>query len=393
MTRIVHLSDLHLGTARLSIGDRAARQNQRVTDFEHAGRAVMQHIVSEIKPAAIVIAGDVLDKFHLRTAALDGAISVFDIPHRAGIPVIAIGGNHDQPHSRGSKISLDILRRHGVEVYLDHGQVDIADLRLHLVPYRTLSRFYGGDDPALPTFDVAAEKANVLVAHGYAPGDGISYPPEPVEIPAEWLVDPAFALVCLGHIHLHAEIAPHVFYGGVIERNNFGEANIDPAFYVHELSPAGGLQSSATVRVADLGVANVPRPMFRRSINAAAKTLPELNREVHAIITSPQMQDALLMLTLLDVPAAFSRTRLQSEWNVVFAEHGGMHLELDFQTPRVKEVLDVKFASLPTDISDAFETFVRASDQFESENERLEVIDTGLELLAVARDHLASSEA
>ena len=385
MTTIAHLSDLHLGLTRFAART-ATRQNQREADMQRAADVVGDHLI-ELRPDIVVIAGDFFDKFHVGTAGELAAVRLMQRLSSADLPVVVIGGNHDQPDTPGSDISLGHLRERGARVYLEQGLLDLGHVRLHLVPYRTLSRFYRGAG-AVNEFQFSDTHANVLVAHGYAAGDGVTYPPEPVQIPADWLTDERFALSCLGHVHLHLQIAPRVFYGGVIERTNFGEVNVEPAFWIHTIDEDTlTLSESRSVRVADLGIEGVPRPMYRIDVDAAEKTLDELTREVEPLICDARMQGAMLDLHVTDVSVEFTRQRVRAQWERLFAQAGGLHIDIQARPRRVREMLDVKFAGMPTSIPDAFEQFINGQDL--SDDRRRELLDVGLEVLGIAHEKVA----
>lgn len=381
---IAHLSDLHLGLTRYQART-AARQNQREADMQAALDVAVDHLL-DVKPDLVVIAGDTLHKYHVGTAAELGAVHSLRRLVDAGIPVNIIGGNHDQPHSSGSAISLGHLAERGMGVHLDQAQVDVAGVRLHLVPYRALARFYGGAG-TLQDFDFSETMPNVLVAHGYAAGDGVTYPPEPVQIPADWLEDPRFALCCLGHVHIHQQIAARAFYAGVLERTSIDESDVQPGFYLHTVQD-GRLTRSDSVFIADLGFPGVPRPMLRLTIDGADRTLDELNQEVVPLLSDPRMAGSIVELTVNDVSAEFSRRRLRHEWERLHHKAGGLHLDVVARSRRVTELLDVEFASLPTNISDAFEVYL-AEQKYADARERVDLLELGMELLTIGHDQVA----
>jgi predicted phosphohydrolase len=393
MTVIAHFGDLHLGLTQLNWRTET-RQNQREADFERAAEACFDHLIQQARPDLVVCSGDVFHKIHVSTAAEVGAARLFRRLIDAGIQVVVIGGNHDQPLTHTGRISLHHLAEHGVRVYLTQDQLDVAGVRLHLVPWQALARHYHGIDELRP-FDFDPDLTNVLVAHGYAPGDGVTYPPEPVEIPGDWLDDGRFAACLLGHVHISREIRPNVFYGGIIERCDIDEIKVEPAFYLHHFDEHGRRESEL-VKVADLGVAGVPRPMLRAKIDCAGKTLEEVAREVEPIIESdgsgdhPPVGGALLHLRLLNISADFNGSTLRRQWERMFRKAGGFHIEIRSQTRRVVELMDVKFAAPPVNVADAFEKFM--AEQPFADDVRRELITLGQQALADARERIAARE-
>ena len=387
MTLIAHLSDLHLGLTRYAARS-ATGQNQREADFQRAADAVAEHLIEQVKPDLVLVAGDTFDKFHIGTAAELGAVRCFQRLIAAGLEVVVVAGNHDAPNGDRTEVSLGHLRERGVDVHFAQGHRDVAGVRLHLVPYRTLSRFYSGSGE-LAEFDFSAELPNVLISHGYAPGEGVPVlpKPDPVQIPAEWLTDQRFALTCLGHVHVCERIAPRVFYGGVLERPTFDDVTVQPAFWLHTITD-GALSNSEKVLVSDLGVEGVPRPMQVIEIDASELTLDELAAKVQARILPLAAAGAIVTLRLLDVSSEFGRRRLRRDWERMFKDHGGLELDIEARPRRVTELLDVRFASAPKSIPVAFEEFVNAQ-TFAADSDRAAMLELGLEVLAVAHDQIA----
>ena len=266
MTKIAHLADLHLGYSQLGRLTPNG-QNQREADFERAALACADYVIAA-RPDLALIAGDTLHDTRVSNTGLNGAVEFFARLQEAGIRTVVIGGNHDEAGAPGRFNALHLLRRHGVELYLEQASVDIAGVRLHLVPFQVLARSLR-QRGELAAFDFSAELPNVLVAHGYTMAPGMPSPPEEVMLPDFWLTEPRFDLVCLGHIHRHFQVPglTKVFYAGAVERRDFGERDETPGFWMHELAADGAL-SSTSVSVESLGVELTPRPMLQYEIEA-----------------------------------------------------------------------------------------------------------------------------
>jgi len=389
MTKIAHLADLHLGFSRLNKLT-PGKQNQREADFERAALASVDYVIST-EPDLVVVAGDTLHATYISNTGLNGAIEFFARLQEAGIPTLVIGGNHDEAGDPDRFNALHLLRRHGVQLYLEQDEVDIAGVRVHLMPFQVLARALRGRGPLRP-FHFATDKPNVLVAHGYSVSPGISSPPEEVMLPDDWLSDPRFALVCLGHIHQHCQLEgyEHVFYSGAVERRDFGERGETPGFWIHELSPDGEL-SSASVEVESLGVPLTPRAMLQYEIEARDLTTDDLDKKVQEILVRPEIEEAMVRLVISNVSAQLDRSRAKAQWMRAFRSSGGMNLDTITQTRRVVELLDVEFAAPPVDIAGAFEEFL-SGQQYTSDEERNIIISLGAEVMAVAHEKLLSQE-
>ena len=93
--KIVHVADTHLGRRRL--GGRLPDQ-----DFADALAAIVTTAIAE-RADAFLIAGDLFDAPRIERLSLHQAVNCLRPLRDAGIPVMAIEGNHDQPspHAHG----------------------------------------------------------------------------------------------------------------------------------------------------------------------------------------------------------------------------------------------------------------------------------------------------
>lgn len=393
MARIAHLADLHIGhsaqTQRTASG-----QNQRQADFERAALAAAAHLAEVVKPDICVIAGDTLNDTNLYPQAMGGAVRFFRTLHDAGIPTVVIGGNHDEAESEGRYGGLAYLREHhGVDIRLGQDMLEIAGVRLQLISYRMISRAAAGRAAFTP-FEFSTELPNVLVTHGYAPGEGVpEIPPQSdTEIPAEWLEDPRFDLVLLGHIHHHTRLRPDrpVFYAGSTERRNFGEAQERPGFWVHELAADGTLESHS-VFIDELGLDLTPRPMIVEEVNTDGMTAQEVSDQVLELVRRPETSGALYKLVLLNVSGELNRSRAREAWQRAFRDAGGFFFDPEPQTKRITELLDVRFAEAPEDIGAAFQSFLKEQ-LYDSEDQRLRISKLGARFMDEARELVVASQ-
>lgn len=392
MARIAHLADLHVGFSHLN-AKAADGRNQRLVDFEQAALLAADEVV-RLEPDLAVVAGDFFHETNLYPAALSGAVQFCERLAAAGIPLIVIGGNHDEAESQGRYNSLRFLAdHHNVQLHLDQGHLDIADVRLHLVSYRVLSRAQRGRGD-LEAFEFSSTGPNVLVAHGYAPGIGVPEIPEGTEtlIPPEWLVDPRFSLCLLGHIHHHGEIADHVFYAGSTERRNFGEHAERPGFYIHEVS-GDGQTSSQSIYIdeiaAERGI-SLPRPMLNYELDTAELTVEEASEQVEKWIDEAP-EGSMLRVVLYNVSAELDRSQARMDWERRHLKRGGFYFEASVQTRRVSELLDVKFEEPPADVAKGLLDFI-ARQRHESEEDRRFVTELASEVISEARERVMTAE-
>ncbi|HEX2065945.1 MAG TPA: metallophosphoesterase, partial [Candidatus Thermoplasmatota archaeon] len=104
--RLFHFSDTHLGHQQYPRTD-ASGLNVREQDIARAFLAVVDAAVAE-RPHLVVHAGDLFDGVRPGNRALAAAMEGFVRLSRAGIPTVAIAGNHEQPRLRetGSPLRL-----------------------------------------------------------------------------------------------------------------------------------------------------------------------------------------------------------------------------------------------------------------------------------------------
>ncbi len=111
MLKFVHMADAHLGYRQYNCEERAV-------DFAQAFLDVIKFAVDK-RVDFILIAGDL---FHKRSdidpLTLTQATKALKKAKEAGIPVIAVEGNHDSPYYRDSYSWLDYLARNGLLINL-----------------------------------------------------------------------------------------------------------------------------------------------------------------------------------------------------------------------------------------------------------------------------------
>ncbi|MVB09777.1 Nuclease SbcCD subunit D [Caprobacter fermentans] len=257
--KLLHLSDLHIG--------------KRVCEFSMLDdqRFILEQIVGiagDVKPDAVLIAGDLYD----RSIPVGEAVTLLDdfLTELAGrgIPVFAISGNHDSPERLdfGSRI----MREHRVTIAgTFQGTVPRADLsdsfgavHIYLLPFlrpAAAQPFFGAEKTgsydgavraAIETAALCPDKRNILVAHQFV----ISGSSEPLRCDSETVsvggldsVDVSafdgFDYVALGHLHGPQKIGrDSVRYAGSPLKYSFSEARQKKSVTVIELGEKGKLE-------------------------------------------------------------------------------------------------------------------------------------------------------
>jgi len=242
--RLLHTADWHLG--------------KRLRDFPLLAEqaAVVAQVVAlaeRLRPDALLVAGDVFDTAVPGVDALRVWSDALEALVAAGVPVLAIPGNHDQAERLGHLSGL--TARAGI-----HLRTDLADATTPLVkghvalyglpftrPVRvrdafglTLEEVPERDDAAalrqLVGRVLAAHRADhaellpVAVAHAFVEGAGAEDEGEDAiavggtgAVPAD--VFDGFAYVALGHLHGRRSLAGgRVRYAGSLYPTSFAEA-------------------------------------------------------------------------------------------------------------------------------------------------------------------------
>jgi len=238
--RLIHAADWHLG--RLFHG-------RHLTTDQAAVLERLIALVAEVRPAAVIVAGDLYDRGVPPTEAvelLDHVLS--EIVLGLGVPVVAIAGNHDSPERVG--FGAGLCRERGLVMA---GQLSpsaepllLADehgaLALHALPFAAPAEArYRYEDDSLHDHAAALEAGvararaatpagarAVLVAHAYVSGATTSESERPLslggagDVPAS--VFAGFDYVALGHIHRPQRAGgERVRYAGSLLKYSFSE--------------------------------------------------------------------------------------------------------------------------------------------------------------------------
>ena len=89
-TKFLHIADLHLGYEQYG-------HKERFNDFTRAFQAVINAAIAE-KVAFVILAGDLFQKRAIDALTLGQAIGVLEKLKQAGIPCIAVEGNHEKAY-------------------------------------------------------------------------------------------------------------------------------------------------------------------------------------------------------------------------------------------------------------------------------------------------------
>lgn len=271
MIKILHLSDIHLGSG-FSHGriNPETGLNTRLEDFVNSLASCIDRAISE--PVDLVLfGGDAFPDATPPPYVKQAFASQFRRLVDAQIPTVLLVGNHDQ-HSQGQGgASLGIYRTLEVPGFVVGDRLETHRLQTRngpvqvmTLPWLTRSTLMTraeteglslgevnqllierlrvameGEirrlDPEVPTVLLAhlmADRASLGAERFLAVGKGFN-------IPLSLLTRPCFDYVALGHVHKHQNLNPSndppVIYPGSIERVDFSEEKEDKGYVLLEL--------------------------------------------------------------------------------------------------------------------------------------------------------------
>ncbi len=258
--RLLHFADTHIGTETYGRIDAATGRHTRLQDFARSLDQAVD-VALDAGVDAALFAGDAYRTSHPSPTHQQVFAAAINRLASAGVPVVMVVGNHDQPVAHGRANALDIfgtLASERVTVAHRPALLTVATrsgpLQVACLPWPTGSLLRSRDDAVDWTDErlraelVAAGEAaidqlagqldpavpGVLLAHVLAADAVFSGSEKSVlvagdpALPLGALADRRFDYVALGHLHRHQVLAPErqpaVVYAGSIDRLDFGEA-------------------------------------------------------------------------------------------------------------------------------------------------------------------------
>jgi len=271
MIKILHLSDIHLGSG-FSHGriNPETGLNTRLEDFVRTLSRCIDRAIAD--PVDLVLfGGDAFPDATPPPFVQEAFASQFRRLVDAQIPTVLLVGNHDQ-HSQGQGgASLCIYRTLGVPGFVvgdrlttHHIQTQNGPVQIITLPWLTRSTLLTRPEteglslaevnqvlierltvalegeirrlkPEVPTIllgHLMTDNANLGAERFLAVGKGFT-------IPLSLLIRPCFDYVALGHVHRHQNLNksndPPIIYPGSIERVDFSEEKEDKGFIMIQL--------------------------------------------------------------------------------------------------------------------------------------------------------------
>ncbi len=266
MIRFIHTADIHFGMENYGRIDPKRGIHSRLIDFEKALSFCIDFAI-EKEVDFFVFSGDAYKTSHPTPTHQRLLMDCFLRLYKAGIPVVIIIGNHDNPLSHGKTHALDIFGQIPLEGFhvigkpealrleTKSGPVQIVGipwptrntLALHnehqhlsaheITDYistgvtKIIASLAADLDPSLPS--VLA--GHLTVSTGIFSGSEkrAVYGTDPLFLPSQLGIIP-FDYVALGHLHRFQNVNgsqfPPIVYSGSIERIDFGERKEEKGF-------------------------------------------------------------------------------------------------------------------------------------------------------------------
>jgi DNA repair exonuclease SbcCD nuclease subunit len=252
MARFLHLADIHLGFDRYD-------NKERTQDFFFALQDVLQTYAIDAEVDFVLIVGDFFEHRNILPSTLNQAQLCLYMLREAGIPVLAIEGNHDnRPY--GTKTSwLRYLADWGLLILLEPGNIGAGEpfyspwqngyggyIDLDCGVRVLGANWYGSAAPRAIE-QIAAEIRNlppgpnhtILLFHHGLEGQIARYAGAlrynemlPLRVAG---VD----YLALGHIHKNYEVEGWMFNPGSLEANSIEESGYDRGVYLVDIGPHG----------------------------------------------------------------------------------------------------------------------------------------------------------
>jgi len=233
--KFLHIADVHLGCTRYQLAESPR-------DFFEAWMDVLKRYAINEAVEFVLMCGDFFHKRSVPPETMNYAVEGLTMMREAGIPVLAIEGNHDQKHTDNEYSWLRSLSRWGLVTLLEPeniegqmiyqpwddatrkgGYIDIGRARIFG------SEWYGASGNwAIPMLTQAIKESrrggafHILMLHTDVEGHQV-HPIPALSLSALKELKEAVEYVGLGHTHKHYEIENWAFNPGSIEITNISE--------------------------------------------------------------------------------------------------------------------------------------------------------------------------
>ena len=233
--KFLHISDVHLGCTRYQLPESPR-------DFFDAWIDVLQRYGIKEKVDFVIMCGDFFHKRSVPPETMNYAVAGLQLMKDAGIPVVAIEGNHDQKHTDSDYSWLRSLANWNLLYLLEPTNIDgrivynVWDAEFGKGGFIDIGRvrifgshWYGASaNWAIPMLTEAIKENrrddafHLLMLHTDVEGHQ-THPIPALSLSALKELKSVTDYVALGHTHMHYEIDNWAFNPGSIEVTNIAE--------------------------------------------------------------------------------------------------------------------------------------------------------------------------
>lgn len=257
--KFLHIADVHLGCTRYQLPESPR-------DFFDAWMDVLRRYGIDENVDFVIISGDFFHKRSVPPETMNHAVEGLNLMREAGIPVVAIEGNHDQKHTDSPFSWLRSLAQWGLIILLEP---DIFEKRMMYRPWDPAGRtggyidigsvrifgshWYGASGNwAIPmlTDSILENKRlgafHVLMLHTDVEGHQM-HPLPALSLASLKELKRAVDYIALGHTHKHYEIDNWAFNPGSIEITNISEYRETRGAFVVEVNESNEINARHVV--------------------------------------------------------------------------------------------------------------------------------------------------
>lgn len=350
--RFLHIADVHLGNQQYNL-------KERFNDF---GRAFEDMVTLALDKGvdALVIAGDLFHKAAVEPLTLLQAEDGLQRLHDAGVPVIAVHGNHDSARYMAQMSWLDYLGERGLIHLLtpqfersgvvllpwddrekQGAYLDIGHIRFVGVPWLGASapHVLGEIAQKLPALSADGITFTVLVTHAGVEGQ-MPHMPGGLKFSEINPLKDVVQYVALGHLHKPYAVDDWIYNPGSLETCGFDEAEYRRGAYLVEVSEEGSHRAEHLVNVrrlflsvtVDVDLCSTPEALY----DLVQAMVQEARRKYEAdlrAIPDPERRKPVVRL-ILRGNLAFDRSQLELEKvrQVLLNEFEPLHGRVDDRT-------------------------------------------------------------
>jgi DNA repair protein SbcD/Mre11 len=336
----IHLADMHLGYRQYDL-------EQRFIDFGHTFKIIIDHAIAN-KVDFVLISGDLFDKRSINAPTYVQANQVLSLLKDAGIPCIAIEGNHDRRFVKDGMSWLESLEWEGLLKVIKNdggslmsGHADVGGTRIFGLGFSGSMTSAAIPQIAQDIREINAEKPpeyTILMMHAGVQGK-MKY-----DIPGEVTYEDLCQLkdtvnyLALGHYHIAYRIDDWAYNPGCPDTCSITEVDESKGFY--HVTDTGAELIEAKIR-----------KFIRLPVNADRHNDPEsLISEIMDQLSRHQKSEKPIIHVIIKGTLNFDRS----------------HLNLDTIMGLVKEKSDALYVDVRLDLmNDEFSIAQLESDSFD----------------------------